>query len=1589
MNGYPRPGQAQAQVHGGSMNSTSRLATPQLHGHQTSSIHSQSQPPPSPGAPSPNMSRAERFEDEKRRIIESCFSKLDQNGQLAESYITHIRIQEDAQYPSSPPPPESSTENRKPRLIIIAVRSTGRVRMHKARENNNGSFSIGKTWNMEEMSCIESFANPPSPPQSEKEANHRAWAGSTGFVVTISKPYYWQAGTSKEKDFFIASAVKIYRKYTKGQVPELKGFDEREKNQILGGGFPATTSPPVSQQIGPTGGRIPSGTQPPDPPQPPFAQRDQSRDGSRYRQSPGPPPSVSDQRPGSGPSSRRPSDSPARFAPPPALREPRPFASTEQMRVPSRDGRPDFRPGTSPAPSGLRSPSAVHRDGRPIGQPPPSPRRVDSPSLAPTSGNGTAPLPLRSQSPGRGFQTSGDGAYDQRKASDTAPVNGPDLFQSARQRYMNHQAEPEQTPIPPSQSQLPPIETTSHKHQAQNGAPKPPTEPVTATSESSAGLDLGDAATINALTSYWGPDPQAAAAPPQPPAEPQRLTTPERLRRQGQVEPRDSDSDLRPAPLKAATPEAAPQRSDSPKIDEPPEVKPLQVSNNKSETERSMPGAFTPALLQPSSASSLPGTPDEEKQEEEQFRPGLGPMFKKRAIANRFKKAANAANAFKPRPGGAAEKILKAKAERDGEPDGITGVVPRPQLRRQDEPPMTPVDATPTESLAVSTPERPKLESPKPEPPVVEVSSPQSPEQARIPPPDEVQRSVELFDGPSQLRPTLDQPIDEDERLEQRQVRSPQVRTRRRSAQQEKYLAALGIDRTLLEDKGLEFEMLLSDFGWKDNILQPKQLTALEADLRREQGRVEAGSWLSHTDAAREERVAQVEGLLDKAIAECDELEGLLTLYHVELSSLNEDIAFIEAQSQGLQVQSANQKLLQSELQSLVDTMALDRRVMEPLRYGNLSDASGLEEVENSLVRLYQALLTMDPTMRSRGQNRPKSSSGIGENDTSAMVALREKKLVYEREMHDFCQRLLQFLDSRFMTSMNSIKGRVLRQGGGAGLAKLQPEAFSEVRNSLWMYSPLLLFAKELNTPAWTTLMRMYQTRANPLYKDAFRENVQNWKRAARASTGDETEVLFTAQEKEDPAAGGLTSTARKLTVKRSMTLAKTLRGTTSDKHSASEHRQPGAMMRSQAFADALNEMAPLVSREQNFVVDLFHANSMETTDFIDAVQSAPPSARRGTNLLDRKPIEPDREMAQHVTGTVNKIFDFFLPEMKAMQDWAMSEDPIQGVGIMASLCRHYFYLQESSQDYLLQFIDELQDSLKVRFSKFVEDQIRAIEDTKVKIKKRKGVIQFMKIFPHFAAAVENVFAAVAGNDYDGPAACVMDIRTTIDSAYEKLNRAMFDSLKVIAKESPTAPGGNVAAHKQISGADDPEDKEMLNYHILLIENMNHYVEEVDDGGRAGVLAEWKGRALMERAEALEAYIGRVIRRPLGKLLDFLESAESILSSNPGNPASLSSRPTYSRKALRTVMAQYDSKEVRRGIDTLRKRIEKHFGDADEEQISRGLVNFVCKECERNYERVLERTEALVKDVYPPGQEGEKDVIIDFSKSEIQAGFRR
>lgn len=99
----------------------------------------------------------------------------------------------------------------------------------------------------------------------------------------------------------------------------------------------------------------------------------------------------------------------------------------------------------------------------------------------------------------------------------------------------------------------------------------------------------------------------------------------------------------------------------------------------------------------------------------------------------------------------------------------------------------------------------------------------------------------------------------------------------------------------------------------------------------------------------------------------------------------------------------------------------------------------------------------------------------------------------------------------------------------------------------------------------------------------------------------------------------------------------------------------------------------------------------------------------------------------------------------------------------------------------------------------------------------------------------------------------------------------------------------------------------------------------------------------------------------------------------------IAARPSYSRSAAKKLVQAHDSKEIRRSIETLRKRIEKHFGESDEEQLSRQLVTMVCKECERRYEQILDRLQRVCKELY---KEEEKSVVIEWSKEDIKAGFK-
>ena len=680
-------------------------------------------------------------------------------------------------------------------------------------------------------------------------------------------------------------------------------------------------------------------------------------------------------------------------------------------------------------------------------------------------------------------------------------------------------------------------------------------------------------------------------------------------------------------------------------------------------------------------------------------------------------------------------------------------------------------------------------------------------------------------------------------------------------------------------------------------------------------------------------------------------------------------MAYIEAQSQGLQVQTANQKLLQNELKNLLDTISISTTDLSKLKNNSLNTTREVQEVEYTLAQLYAAMLTIDPQLRQNGSKSigvdqvglgRRSSTGHGNTELSSMHAVREKKETFRRESADFIQRLKRHMSRMFQDMEQQTKDALESNRNSKAIArstKLDHRLRDAPKKDLWLYSPLILFAREMEPPEWENLLRMYETRIKTHYHEEFMDSISAWKNATRKPTGEEQDLLFTTQEKENESLVG-----RKLTVKRS----KTVRA--GDRISSGDKPKDGKVTAYEAFAGGLTETAKVIFVEQNFVVDLFHASSLDTQDFIDAHAIEPPHRGAG-DLMVKKPFDPDRNMAKTVSGIMEEIYSFWPTELQGLADWTIKQDAMNSVGVLFALESQLLEVEETNQEFLTQAVTKIHDRLVSRFAHFVNEQIHGIEDTKVKIKKRKGVIAFMKTFPNFSIALENMLPPTRSLDH-------LAVRTTVNNAYDRINKAMFESLKFIAKESPMAT-------QAAATAGDPEDKEALNYHILLIENMNHYVEEVAVRNNP-VLEDWNFRARAEMSEHLELYLAAVIRRPLGKLLDFLESTESLIRNNSGSPTSIAARASHSRSTFKKILSSYDAKEIKRGIDQLKKRVDKHFGDGDDTAgLSRELVTKVFRECEGRYLQIGERVSKVVKDVY------ESSLEVEWRREDVVSAFRR
>ena len=93
------------------------------------------------------------------------------------------------------------------------------------------------------------------------------------------------------------------------------------------------------------------------------------------------------------------------------------------------------------------------------------------------------------------------------------------------------------------------------------------------------------------------------------------------------------------------------------------------------------------------------------------------------------------------------------------------------------------------------------------------------------------------------------------------------------------------------------------------------------------------------------------------------------------------------------------------------------------------------------------------------------------------------------------------------------------------------------------------------------------------------------------------------------------------------------------------------------------------------------------------------------------------------------------------------------------------------------------------------------------------------------------------------------------------------------------------------------------------------------------------------------------------------------------------------------MLSHYDTKELRKGIDLLHKRVDKHFGQIPDDSdtaygakgavIAKGLVQEVWGKCRKEYDGIVELCQRTISSHYPEG------VQMEFSSTDVNETFAK
>lgn len=1436
---------------------------------------------------------------EAERIRETLFSAVDQRGRRIEDYITHVNInefqsREELEHPHDVP---------KPRVLILAAKNNGQVNVHKGRVNAEHVYQIGRSWPLDDLNALESV-------------------GNRGLVAVFGKPYYWGFESTKDKVNFVRQLNHIYKTYKQQPIPKLIGFDNPIWRPIFGTGAYAPPPHSTAASLGSDPGWE---ALPVSPNQP----RQHGAQG--FRASVASIPGV----PAPAPTSSR-------------YREGHDLVPTKSMRRQQtikaiRDHTLDN--------SRQRANQSPQLSQNSAGQSPPLPQnQFTTPPLAqgafPQRKNSDAPYPA---SPLSGFASPGGGQRSPHLSQTGSIPRGPQSQYQQNQMYQNQpprnmrsqtQRVPNQRIPPgapmgmdgrrPSNSQ-PPVfgshENISRSHtlpsQHQDHMARTNTLPPT---HSRAAQEIRNSSeSLTHLPMHRG-NSRMASQTPEPVARNQTLSP---QSRHGSVPSVHGYSQ-------------APNQHSS------------QVPNMNQQLPQVLPSASVPTVpshTPPAPPPSQPAPPpptDTSEPSRSRRSSYISDVQDDMPIPERSRSRSNSL----------------AVAGAPLEPD---------QLGDHGEPPLP---ALPIESHDQPTAAQPETIVP----PNAEIHKRQSTMS--------VETMSEFVDAQS--------PSKNNRRSSVKSFASGH--TRRGSNGQDTIARAPHIDpaaashrfsmrsnhsfiteepSTILEEPDLQAE---DNTVMRDMPTSPrreklmKRMSPLKFDARnahrtktwsqthsRNISNVSAGSILSNGEdvgeaayrdlnavlsqlqyngveetadieksivykinqvnesqvesiVTLEGKLSELDALIAGTIDECKNLDGALATIAVQLSTIGGQISHIEGEGEGSQVIEMNEKLLINELENLLTTAHLPKQVLDYVYKADF-EPSHLAQLESNLSELYKSFTTL----HSKNSSSLEAAREQEESVTSATD-------YFNREFAAFFKTQL----SKILKSSPSVlKG---------GLQRVD----KDILGQLFQYAGIIVFVENTNRSIYNRMVENYSFTLKGYYDDSVPSFMKSWRQGLESQLSKRKRFTFQSETSKPEEKQDASQVKRGRTIKQVAQQAHLM-----NKHdekqthkllNSSEFELPSSVLHTTfaSFDTLLSAYTENFAAQQQVLVDLFHLSSHGSGSNYDVYIHRFPLERRyqeqsrysaagSTPRVNE--VESSRKVAQKVYQRMAQMLIQFESQTQILADLLAKNCILEMIYMIAYLEQKIALLANTNQEYCVAVLSRFRESLESKWKSFVEEQSRIILSTHLSTVKRIGVLPITSRFSTFTKITENALNEASKSVKDS---FFPRTRELVDSSYNQLFRAVkqaFERSHHVGTSTITS----------ITTNSKDEDKEALNYHVNMIENLNVIINGMLPLEGSDQIEKLLSQIRLRYREELTLYIRDVEQRPLGRLLEFSNDK---------------AQPKFKSSHFKKVVSSYDGKEMRKNVEALRKRVEKHFGDEEADPV---LVGKVWKAITAEFEGIFSR----------------------------------